>query len=289
MLFRSKPNHIIGVPALFETMSKSSELKTKDLSFIKNLICGGDRLTIASEKQINDFLNEHKSNAKVAQGFGMTEVGTSVTYTMNNTNESTNNHIGCPLSATNIKIVKPGTEEELTYNEKGEICISTPSHMLGYFNNISETNNVLKKHSDGKMWIHSQDLGYISENGELYFIDRMKRMIIRHDGHNVWPGAIEEIISKHYAVENCVVIGIPTIDNTNGVIPTAVIVLKEKYKNDAQKIILEIDELCKKMLPERDKAQNYIIRDFLPKTSIGKIDFKSVEDEEIHKIKKLKK
>ena len=283
-----KPNHVIGVPALFETMTKSEELKDTDLSFLKNMICGGDRLTIVSEGTINNFLESHHSPAKVSQGFGMTEVGTSVTYTINNNNNSSDNHIGSPLPLTSIKICEPGTEHELLYGEQGEICILTPSLMLGYYNNEEESKRVLKEHSDGQTWIHSQDLGYMDENGELYFLDRFKRMIIRRDGHNVWPGKIEEIISTHYAVNKCVVIGIPSEENTNGVIPTAVIVLKDEYKNIQDKIIIEIDELLKLKLPGRDGVQDYIIRDSLPKTSVGKIDFRKVELEEIN-IRKLKK
>lgn len=282
-----KPNHVIGVPALFETMTKSKILKNENLSFLQNMICGGDKLTIASEKRINEFLEKHHSKAKVAQGFGMTEVGTSVTYTINNKVNHENNHIGCPLSKTNIQIINPETNEELTYNQIGEICINTPSKMLGYYNNDEETKKVIKRHSDGSLWIHSGDLGYITNDGELYFIDRMKRMLIRQDGHNVWPGNIEQVISSHYAVDNCVVIGLPGENNTNGVIPTAVIVLKDEYKNRSEELIKEIDEYCLRQMPERDKAQAYIIRNSLPKTNVGKVDFRKVEEEEKVKVKKL--
>lgn len=275
-----KPNHVIGVPALFETMTQSELLEKEDLSFLQNMICGGDKLTPSSKELVDKFLINHNSPAKVAQGFGMTEVGTSVTYTLGGIEMPTPNSIGCPLSHVNIKIVEPGTEKEVPYNTKGEICISTPSLMLGYYNNVTETENVLKTHADGNVWIHSQDIGYMNEKGELFFMDRVKRMIVRPDGHNVWPGAIENIISQHNAVMACVVVGIPCKDNSNGAIPTAFMVLNPEYVADADKIIREIDQECKKYLPERDIALDYKIRENLPKTVVGKIDFKKVEDEE---------
>lgn len=288
-LKKYKPNHVIGVPALFETMTKSHELENEDLRYLKNMICGGDKLTPASKKIIDEFLKKHNSEAQVAQGFGLTEVGTSVTYTLNSLKNPTANNIGSPLAHTNIKIVDPITNKELTYNEKGEICINTPSIMLGYYQNEKETTNVLKKHDDGKKWIHSQDIGCINEKGELFFIDRMKRMIVRPDGHNVWPGVIENLISSHYAVSSCVVVGISCNDSTNGAIPTAFIVLKDAYLGQKEKIIKEIDELSKKTLPGRDIALDYKIRESLPKTNVGKIDFRLVEEQENKHVKVLRK
>lgn len=288
-LKKYKPNHVIGVPALFETMTQSKELQNEDLSYLKNMICGGDKLTPASKELIDNFLSEHNSKAKVAQGFGMTEVGTSVTFTLDCLENPTANNIGSPLSHTNVKIVNPGTQDELTYNQKGEICITTPSKMLGYYKNITETNNVLKEHEDMNKWIHSGDIGYINEKGELFFVDRMKRMIVRPDGHNVWPGVIENLISTHYAVSACVVVGISCDNNTNGAIPTAFIILKDEYLGQEEKIIREIDELSKKTLPGRDIALDYKIRKNLPKTNVGKIDFRLVEKQENEKVKVLRK
>ena len=276
-----KPNHIIGVPALFETMIRSDILQKENLGFIHNLICGGDKLTPVSEDRINTFLSEHHSCAKVAQGFGMTEVGTSVTYTVPTSYSPKPNHIGIPLSHTTIKICEPDTEEELEYLKPGEICINTPSIMLGYYNNPQETEKTIKTHSDGRVWVHSKDIGYMDEQGELYFVDRLKRMIIRHDGHNVWPGAIEQIIETHHAVDACAVVGIKTKENTNGEIPTAFIVLKKDFKTTQAQVIEEIDKLCKQHLPGRDVAQVYKVIPALPKTSIGKIDYRTLEKESI--------
>lgn len=277
-IVKYKPNHIIGVPALFESMLISPDLKKKKLSFLQNIICGGDKLSMSSEKKINAFLSEHQSMAQIAQGFGMTEVGTSVTFTVSHHAELRENHIGIPLVLTNIKIVVPGTDKELKYNEKGEICIATPSVMLGYYDNDMETQNVLKKHADGVMWIHSKDIGYMDTDGELYFLDRIKRMIVRHDGHNVWPGAIEQIISTHYAVEACTVIGIKNKDNTNGATVAAVIVLKNEYIEQKIKVLKEIDLMCRERLPGRDIAQVYKTIECIPKTPLGKTDYRALEE-----------
>ena len=96
----------------------------------------------------------------------------------------------------------------------------------------------------------------------------------------MWPGAIEQIISSHHAVDTCVVVGITKEESTNGATPTAFIVIKDEYKSSEQEILAQIDKLCKKALPERDCAQEYYVRDYLPKTSVGKVDYRALEKEE---------
>lgn len=148
--------------------------------------------------------------------------------------------------------------------------------MYGYFGNPEETSKVMQTDDRGVTWIRTGDIGYVSENGILYVIDRKKRMIIRPDGHNVWPSLIEAVVVKHEAVADCCVIGTPNPNGNSGKIPTAVIVLNEGYE-DIESIINEVNEISRKSLPERDMALRYEIIDKMPVTDVGKVDYMALE------------
>lgn len=147
--------------------------------------------------------------------------------------------------------------------------------MLGYLNNPNETANVIKTHSDGTRWVHSQDIGYMNNHGSLFVVDRIKRMLIRPDGHNVWPSQIENVICSHPNVSQCAVVGQKETGSINGVLPAAFVVLNGNYSWDKTK-----DELIKlnyEKLPERDVAQYYYPIDSIPLTPVGKVDYQALE------------
>ena len=153
--------------------------------------------------------------------------------------------------------------------------ISGPSVMLGYLDNAEETNEVLEKDSKGKVWVHTGDMGYIDEDGILFFVQRIKRLIIV-SGYNVFPSHIEDILNKHEAVLNSCVIGIPHPYKIQ--VPKAFIVLKDGYKKN-HKIKKEIKEYCEKNLAKYMIPKEIIYREALPKTLIGKVDYRSLEKE----------
>ena len=160
----------------------------------------------------------------------MTEMGSAVTFT---TSDECNEvrSVGISSIISNVKICDEVTGEELKYNAQGDIYLSGPTMMYGYFGNPEETSKVMQTDDKGVTWIRTGDIGYVSENGILYVIDRKKRMIIRPDGHNVWPSLIETVVVKHDAVADCCVIGTPNPNGNSGKIPTAVIVLNEGYED----------------------------------------------------------
>ena len=287
LLIKYKPIHMVGVPSYWGTIIKSKKLAKKDLSYIIAPTVGGDSMDITLEKKANEYLKEHNCASKIVKGYGMTEVTGGVSGTVDLNNEI--GSVGIPFVKTNISIFEIDSENELGYNQKGEVCISSPNIMLGYFKNEKATNAILKKHSDGKMWIHTGDIGYINENGSLFIVDRAKRMMIRYDGFKIFPSMIENIIGSHYAVEQCKVVSMDDIKHSQGKLPKVHIVLKEQYKNQEQQILLELKELCYKELPEYSQPVDYKFRDELPFTPIGKIDYLSLEKEDSNNlVKKLK-
>ncbi len=277
LILKYKPSHVIGVPSFFEKLTTSKKAAKSNLGFLLCAITGGDKLLEETEAHINQFLSEHGCNYKVMKGYGMTEMGSAATFT---TADETNlpGSVGIPGCCINVKAIDPASGDELPYNQHGEICLFGKTMMLGYYENSSETQKVMRCHADGQIWIHSGDIGYVNENGVVFIVDRIKRMIVRPDGHNVWPSQIEDVIMGYPTVKNCAVVGMPNPEGKNGKIPTAFIVVEDGVKaNDA--LIDEIDRFSKTLLPERDVAMAYRFVDDLPLTLVGKVDYRALENE----------
>lgn len=275
LLKKTKPTCILGVPTLFEALTNSNNVKHLDLSFMKYIVSGGDILQKGLEDKINTYLKEHNANIEVTQGYGMTEALAAVTLAHDRINKS--GSIGIPLPGNYIKIINPSTREILPYNNIGEICIHTKALMLGYLNNEKETNEVLQMHEDGYVWLHTGDLGLMDEDGFIFYKGRIKRMIIS-SGYNIYPNHIEDIIESHPAVLQCTVVGMPHPYKKE--VPKAYIVLKPGFHGLFIKT--EIKEYCKKNLEYHMVPYKFIYRNNLPKTKLGKVDFKRLmEDNDI--------
>ncbi len=287
LVIKIKPNHVVGVPTFFESLANSKKLKGKKLDYLVSLVTGGDKLLVNTEAHINEVYKSHGCEHLIIKGYGMTEMGSAVTLTANDECNIPGS-VGIPCHYNIVKVIDPKTGEELKYNQQGELCMTGKTMMLGYFNNPEETNKVFHRHADGRIWIHTGDLGYITEDGVVFVVDRLKRMIIRPDGHNVWPSQIESVLSQHPAVKECAVVGLKNRKNKNGHIPTAFVVPKDSsYLN---KLETELDTFCKTQLPERDCAMAYRFLDEIPMTLVGKVDYRALEklgeSERIPKIKK---
>lgn len=277
-LLKYKPNILACVPSVLEGLTKSKKLKETDLSFIKCIICGGDSLSGELQEKIDKFLSDHGSETHVRTAYGMTECTAGVT--MMPKEEVRKDSIGIPCPDTIIRIFDANNKECLS-GEIGEICIYGPTVMKEYLNDKEETDNVLKTHKDGKVWLHSGDLGYMDSDGFVYFKSRAKRMIVS-SGYNIYPGQIEQIILKHPYVEACSVVGVPHPYKKEVV--KAYIVLKEGLVLNSE-IKKSIKEYCEKNIATYALPYAYGYRHELPKTKLGKISYKELmngedEDEE---------
>jgi len=264
-----KPTIIAGVPTLFEALLSNKYMQKMDLSYLHVILSGGDTLPQEKHRIINDFFKKHGSKAGILQGYGMTETSGPVTF------GAELGSLGVPFPGNDIKIIDPYTKEELGPNEVGEMCISGPSIMQGYLDNEKETNESLEKFSNNKIYVHSGDLGRIDENGIIHFEQRLKRMLIV-SGYNVYPSHIEEVLLKHPSIINCGVIGVPHPYKIQ--VPKAFIVLKDGIKLDS-KIKKDIKEYCEKNLAKYMIPKEFVYRESLPKTLIGKVNYRELEQE----------
>ena len=272
LIRRTKPNFLVGVPTLFEALLKQ-KLKDKDLECVEAVISGGDVLSPELKRKVDMYLHDHGSYASVRPGYGLTEATAATCLT--NEGEYIENGIGIPFPDTYFKIVKPETHEEVPITKDGEICISGPSVMMGYLNNEKETNQTLRYHDDGKVWLHTGDIGAMTKNGNILFKQRRKRIIIS-SGYNIYPSYIENVILSHKKVASCTVIGIP--HKYKGQVAKAYIVLKDGVEATSE-LKKEIQELCKKNISKFSLPKEYEYRKKLPTTLVGKVAFTKLEEE----------
>ena len=273
LLTKYHPTFVPGVPTLFEALLTNKYMDKVDLSFVKYVISGGDSLSVPKNEEVNKFLKQHNCQSNIIQGYGMTETTGPVTFGAMGSDVL--GSVGIPLPGNEVKIENMETKESMPFNEIGEICISGPTVMPGYLDDEKETNDILEKDDKGKIWVHTGDLGYMNEDGVIFFTSRLKRMLIV-SGYNVYPSHIEEVIMQHEAVLNCGVIGIPHPYKIQ--VPKAYIVLNNGIKV-TNKIKNDIKEYCEKNLAKYMLPKEYVFRESLPKTMIGKVDYRELEKE----------
>ena len=274
LIRKTKPNFLVGVPTLFESLYNSSDLKPGDFSSINCIVSGGDILDEENYLKYNKMFEKYGSKAKVRVGYGLTEACAATC--LSPTNMHREGSIGIPFPDNIYKIVKIDTTKEVKTGEDGEICICGPGVMEGYINEEEETKNTLKKHSDGKIWLHTGDIGCMDKDGFVYFKSRLKRIIIS-SGYNIYPSYIESIINKHEYVANSTVIGVP--DKYRGEIAKAFIVLKKEVKL-TEEVEKEIKEHCEKHIAKYSMPRIFEFKKELPKTLVGKVAYTVLEKEE---------
>ena len=248
LVLKHKPEHMFGVPTHYQQLASDPKLRDKDLSFIINYAAGGDSLSRGAEQTVNDFLAAHGARYPIAKGYGMTEVSSAATVAAGLDNKP--GSVGIPMVNTVVAAFEPGTDQELPIGQRGELCISGPCLMKGYYNKPEETAILLRRHPDGRVWAHTGDMGYLDEDGFVYLDSRIKRMIIRHDGFKVFPSMIENVVSRHPAVHQCSVVGCADKDHTQGRLPFVYIVLKADTTAKKKQVIRELERMCAEELPE---------------------------------------
>lgn len=270
MFQKKKPSCVLGVPTLYEALMNNNNVKNLDLSNLKYIVSGGDILPKNLENKMNKFLKEHGSSGKITQGYGLSEALAAVCLACDDVNKS--GSVGIPLPGNQVKIIDPATRETLKYGDVGEICVHSKAFMQGYLNDESETNTALQVHKDGHVWLHTGDLGYMDKDGFVFYKGRLKRMIVT-SGYNVYPSHVEEVIESHPAVLQCTVVGVPHPYKQE--VPKAFIVLKEGYI--AMFVKDDIKAYCKKKLSKYMIPSEFVFRKRLPKTKLGKVDFKTLQ------------
>lgn len=263
-LHKKKITIFPGVPTMYAAIVNLPNIRDYDLSALKFCASGGAPLPVEVQDKFEEITGH-----KMIEGWGMTETSPAGTQTVYG-GKRKRGSCGLPLPGVTIEIVDVDDPLKLKgVNETGEICITGPNVMKGYWNKPEATAEAF---AGGRF--HTGDVGYIDEEGYIFIVDRKKDMILS-GGFNVYPRNIEEAIYEHPSVEECTVIGIP--DQYRGQSAKAFIKLKP---NAAALNFDQLRDFLKDKLGKHEMPVGMEIRDALPKTLIGKLSKKELVEEE---------
>ncbi|MHA1746096.1 MAG: AMP-binding protein, partial [Promethearchaeota archaeon] len=282
LINKKKPTFLVGVPTLFAALSENPVFQQADLSCLKATFSGADTLPGKVKARFEEVVENGGGKIKLLEGYGLTEAVTAIMATP--LSEYREGSIGIPFPDMLGKVVKSDTQEEAPIGEEGEICIAGPAVMLGYLDNPEATAKVLKKHDDGKIWLHTGDIGTQDADGFFYFKLRQKRML-KVSGINVYPKTVEEVIREHPDVETVCVIGVPDKKQISKV--KAFVVLKDPSK-ESDELKIEIQKHCMQKLLKWESPREIEFRKELPLTLVGKVAFNELEKEVLAKLKEEK-
>ncbi|PWM41612.1 MAG: AMP-dependent synthetase [Clostridiales bacterium] len=273
LIKKEKPNYIAGVPTLYEALTRTRALDRADLSCLLGVFSGGDSLSIELKRKMDRFLAERGATVRIREGYGTTECVTASCLTPDT--EEREGSIGLPYPDMDYKICRVGTTEEVPCGEEGEICLRGPSVMIGYLNHPADTEEALRLHPDGQRWLHTGDLGSMDSDGFIYFRQRLKRIIVTN-GYNVYPSQIENVLDGHPKVQISCVIGVPDPYRMQRVkafvVPKAGVAPGEALRR-------ELLEYCRIYVAKYACPRELEFREDLPKTLVGKVAYKQLEEE----------
>ena len=278
-IVKHRCNYIAGVPTLYEALLRLPSMDGADLSCLKGVFSGGDSLSIELKKKFDKFLYDHKAAVQVREGYGTTETVTACCLTPPHMHKE--GSIGLPFPDTYIKIVEPGTDRELPYGEEGEILLAGPTVMKEYMKHPQETADTLRTHADGLTWVYTGDLGTMDEEGFVFFKGRAKRMIIS-SGYNVYPAQLENLLDANELVQMSCVIGVPDAYKMQKVKAFVKLNPGVPANEDTKKAILDY---CAKHVAKYAMPYDVEFRSELPKTLVGKVAYRVLEEEELARIK----
>ncbi len=261
---RTKITAMPGVPTMYQALLDHADIDKTDFSSLKVCVSGGAPLSLELKKKF-----EAKTGAKLVEGYGLTE---SCGVVSANPYEGLNKPgtIGQPVPGTFVKLVDKGDPTKpAPQGEPGELIFSGPQVMQGYWNLPEEDDQVF---IDG--FLRTGDVATIDADGYIKIVDRLKDMI-SVGGFKVFPSQVEEVLYKHDAVKEALVIGVP--DAYRGESPKAYVSLEPGASVTGE----ELKNWLNPQLGKHERVVDVVIRDSLPKTMIGKLDRKALREEEL--------
>jgi long-chain acyl-CoA synthetase len=270
LIRRLRPNVLVGVPTLFDALARAPALEGIDLSFLKAAFCGADTLPRPVKEAFEARIRAGGGNVRLLEGYGLTEAVTAIMAMPGG--HYREGSIGLPFPDMLAKICRPGSEDTVADGEEGEICLAGPSLMLGYLDAPAATARALRRHADGRRWLHTGDLGRRDGDGFFYFSVRLKR-IIKSSGFNVYPAQVEAVLQQHPAVAAACVIGLPDAQQIERVVAVVVAADPAAAKPELAAALIEH---CRAQLIKWSCPREIHFRAALPTTRVGKIDYRAL-------------
>lgn len=272
LIKRARVTYIAGVPSMYSKMIACGKFKGKMLKKLKNCYCGGEKISFELKKSFEKIMADNGNPIKLCAGYGLTEGGICCVNTMDIHKD--NSTLGKPIKNNRFAIM--GDDNDfLPPGQRGMIVLACNTMMTGYYNAPELDKEVFFIDDDGHKWLKTGDIGYIDDDGYVYFVDRIKRMI-KISGINIYPQEIEDCVNAFDGVlRSCV---IPYRESGKNFLKLYVVmedgaVFDEDLERRLRKYIS--DNLLKYNMPKIIKRV-----DSLPLTQIGKVDFKKLQEQE---------
>lgn len=269
---KHKLNFIFGVPDFFEKVYKAGYIHKMDMSHIKLIGSGGDVVPYSLTKKYDELLAKNGAPVHFVTGYGLTECVTVCSFTDIH-REAPQGCIGQCCLDVEAMTVKVGTTEEVK-GEDGELCIHAPTLMQGYYNDPEETAKMLVQHEDGKVWLHTGDMCFIDEKKDIYYRQRLKR-VFKISGYLVYPSFIEEAMRNMDKIYDCCVIGVEKDGKTE--LKLYVVKHKKAFNDNEEELTASIIQHANNHLSKWSVPRSVEYIDALPRTKIGKVDFKVLQ------------
>lgn len=271
-IVKYKPNMTFGTTSLWVYAIRSKKLAKMNLSFLHYPVTGGEALSGETEDEINDFLKEHGCLSKIIKGYGMCELGSSVTSS--SPVYSKKSSAGYPISRVVVAAFDLETGLELPYGMRGEIRACTPARMKEYYKNPEQTSEYFKEDEEGRIWGCTGDIGYVDEDGDVFVLGRKNDGCLLDNGKYVYMFDIENVITEHQNIKACKVV---EIEEDSHIRLAAHVSLKEDDKEKNSEVIKELAMLCQKALPDYAVPHYYKIRDSFPIHASGKRNIEALK------------
>jgi long-chain acyl-CoA synthetase len=255
-----------GVPTLFEYLKEYEKTDRVNWKRLKLIVCGADAL---HESTIDDW--ERRTGTSILEGFGMTET-TAVSHSTPH-DRPKKGSFGVPIPGMSAAIIEVEGTEFMPVNEDGELILSGPNIMQGYWKRPEETKESMIE-IDGKIWLRTGDIVRMDEEGYFHFFDR-KRDLIKFKGYSVFARHVEEVLYKHPKIKAAGVVGVP--DPKVGQLIKAYVVLQSEARGKISEE--EVVEFCKENLAHYKVPKIIEFRGELPKTDVGKVSRRELREE----------
>lgn len=259
---QQKPTIFPGAPTMYVALIHHKSAAKIDFSSINVCVSGSAALPLEVQEKF-----EALTGGRLVEGYGLSE-SSPVTHANPVWEKRKIGTIGIPFPDTDAAVIDPESGERLPIGELGELIVRGPQVMRGYWNKPAETDQVLR---DG--WLHTGDLATMDKDGYFTIMDRIKDVIIA-GGFNIYPREVEEVLFEHPAVREAAVIGVK--DEYRGETVKAFIVFKEGWQVSSS----QLDRWCRERLASYKVPHHYSFRETLPKTMVGKVLRRKLQEEE---------
>ncbi len=266
-----KPTWGVLSPSLYTMLMNEASFRQLDFSSLRKCFSGSAPFSVEGMNSVEGLVGK----GKVTEGLAMTECSPMFTTNPFKGRKKVGS-VGVPVPSTLVKIMDAETgDQEMPLGDSGEIIVHGPQVMKGYHNKPEETAHALREH-DGKLWMHTGDVGYMDEDGYIWVVDRLKDMVVV-GGYKVFSTEVEGKLYEHPAILFCAIVGVPNPERPGSELVKLVLQKSEACMDQSDdEVREEITAFARKKLAAYKVPKIIEIVDTMPLTAVGKVNKKAL-------------